>query len=42
MRLIGVLAAGICLGVVSVRAYDLRLDEALARAGTLCHMDSLS
>ena len=30
MRLIGVLAAGICLGVVSVRAYDLRLDEALA------------
>ena len=28
--LIGVLATGICLGAVVVRAYDTRLDEALA------------
>ena len=28
--LIGVLATGICLGAVAVRAYDTRLDEALA------------
>ena len=28
--LVGVLATGICLGVVVVRAYDTRLDEALA------------
>ena len=28
--LIGVLATGVCLGVVVVRAYDTRLDEALA------------
>jgi hypothetical protein len=28
--LFGVLATGICLGAVSVRAYDTRLDEALA------------
>ena len=27
---IGVLATGICLGVVVVRAYDTRLEEALA------------
>ena len=27
---LGVLAAGICLGAVIVRAYDTRLDEALA------------
>jgi hypothetical protein len=28
--LIGVLAAGMCLGVVAVRAYDTRLHEAVA------------
>jgi hypothetical protein len=28
--LFGVLATGICFGAVSVRAYDARLDEALA------------